>query len=100
MYKEYHEEGEIKEVQSNRRLKNKAVMEENTLINSSSSLVSGSEGESNTLESENWRGDFCNSDNIDSDSTEFEIAGLHYGPYSDDDGFRYETKEINFVWDG
>ncbi|KAL7174017.1 hypothetical protein ACSBR2_033298 [Camellia fascicularis] len=75
-------------------------MEENTLINSSSSLVSGSEGESNTLESENWRGDFCNSDNIDSDSTEFEIAGLHYGPYSDDDGFRYETKEINFVWDG
>ncbi|CAL5426263.1 unnamed protein product [Camellia sinensis] len=97
---EYHEEGEIKEVQSNRRLKNKAVMEENTLINSSSSLVSGSEGESNTLESENWRGDFCNSDNIDSDSTEFEIAGLHYGPYSDDDGFRYETKEINFVWDG
>ncbi|KAF5931199.1 hypothetical protein HYC85_032072 [Camellia sinensis] len=63
-------------------------MEENTLINSSSSLVSGSEGESNTLESENWRGDFCNSDNIDSDSTEFEIAGLHYGPYSDDDGFR------------
>ncbi|XP_028125356.1 uncharacterized protein LOC114322278 isoform X2 [Camellia sinensis] len=75
-------------------------MEENTLINSSSSLVSGSEGESNTFESENWRGDFCNSENIDSDSTEFEIAGLHYGPYSDDDGFRYETKEINFVWDG
>ncbi|XP_028097289.1 uncharacterized protein LOC114297121 isoform X4 [Camellia sinensis] len=94
-------------------------MEENTLINSSSSLVSGSEGESNTLapdkstlESENWGGDFCNSDNIDSDSTEFEIGGLHYGPYSDDDGglhygpysdddgFRYETKETNFVWDG
>ncbi|KAI7983460.1 hypothetical protein LOK49_LG15G01973 [Camellia lanceoleosa] len=82
-------------------------MEENTLINSSSSLVSGSEGESNTLapdkstlESENLGGDFCNSDNIDSDSTEFEIVGLHYGPYSDDDGFRYETKEINFVWDG
>ncbi|THF99953.1 hypothetical protein TEA_016054 [Camellia sinensis var. sinensis] len=116
---EYHEEGEIKEVQSNRRLKYKAVMEENTLINSSSSLVSGSEGESNTLapdkstlESENWGGDFCNSDNIDSDSTEFEIGGLHYGPYSDDDGglhygpysdddgFRYETKETNFVWDG
>ncbi|CAL5423954.1 unnamed protein product [Camellia sinensis] len=97
---EYHKEGEMKEVQSNRRLKNKAVMEENTLINSSSSLVSGSEGESNTLESENWRGDFCNSDNIDSDSTEFEIAGLDYGPYSDDDGFWYETKEINFVWDG
>ncbi|CAL5426125.1 unnamed protein product [Camellia sinensis] len=106
-------------------------MEENTLINSSSSLVSGSEGESNTLapdkstlESENWGGDFCNSDNIDSDSTEFEIGGLHYGPYSDDDGglhygpysdddgglhygpysdddgFRFETKETNFVWDG
>ncbi|CAL5426366.1 unnamed protein product [Camellia sinensis] len=94
-------------------------MEENTLINSSSSLVSSSEGESNTLapdkstlESENWGGDFCNSDNIDSDSTEFEIGGLHYGsysdddgglhygPYSDDDGFRYETKETNFVWDG
>ncbi|XP_028097287.1 uncharacterized protein LOC114297121 isoform X2 [Camellia sinensis] len=74
-------------------------MEENTLINSSSSLVSGSEGESNTLapdkstlESENWGGDFCNSDDDD--------GGLHYGPYSDDDGFRYETKETNFVWDG
>ncbi|KAF5961868.1 hypothetical protein HYC85_003077 [Camellia sinensis] len=62
-HEKYHEEGEIKEVQSNRRLKYKAVMEENTLINSSSSLVSGSEGESNTLapdkstlESENWGG--------------------------------------------
>ncbi|CAL5424942.1 unnamed protein product [Camellia sinensis] len=39
---EYHE---IKEVQSNRRLKYKAVMEENTLINSSACIVSGSEGE-------------------------------------------------------
>ncbi|CAL5352441.1 unnamed protein product [Camellia sinensis] len=115
MYEKYHEEGELKEVQSNRRLKYKAVIEENTLINSSSSLVSGSEGEINTLapdkstlESENWGG----GGNIDSDSTEFEIGGLHYGPYSDDDGglhygpysdddgFGYETKETNFVWDG
>ncbi|CAL5353493.1 unnamed protein product [Camellia sinensis] len=69
---EYHE---IKEVRSNRRLKYKAVMEENTLINSSTCIVSGSEGEN--------LGDYRSSDD-----------------YDDDNGIRYQRKDASFVWDG
>ncbi|CAL5427216.1 unnamed protein product [Camellia sinensis] len=83
---EYHE---IKEVQSNRRLKYKAVMEENTLINSSTCIVSGSEGEN--------LGDYRSSD----DSTVIPMAYGCYSYYDDDDnGIRYQRKDVSFVWDG